>query len=233
MFSGIVEAIGIVTGLVKADSLSDGGEAGQVARDGVRLELSSELFAPEFVRDVLSRAYHKVGDSICVSGVCLTIVAYDPSARKAVFELASETLRASALGGLKVDDKVNLEPSLCLGDSLHGHLLSGHVDAVGRVRSLEREDENTMKLVVEYPLGLSKYIAAKGSIGISGVSLTVGEVRDDYFSVYLIPHTCAVTTLGALVAGDKVNLEVDLIARYVVRALEVGRSAVERGIDVE
>jgi riboflavin synthase len=151
-----------------------------------------------------------VGDSICVQGVCLTVTAL--TGRGFTAELSPETLAVTA--GLERPGAVNLEKSLALGERLGGHLVSGHVDGVGEVTRFEGG-----VLEVRAPAELARFIARKGSICIDGVSLTVNRVQASLFEVYLIPHTLQVTTLGRLLPGARVNLEVDLIARYVERLL--------------
>ena len=151
-----------------------------------------------------------VGDSICVQGVCLTATSVGP--RRLTADVSEETLRVTA--GLDRPGEVNLEKSLSLGDRLGGHLVTGHVDGVGEV--VQRQQG---VVGIRVPRALSRFIAAKGSICVDGVSLTVNRVGDDVFDVNLIPHTLEVTTLGRLAAGVRVNLEVDLIARYVERLL--------------
>jgi len=155
-----------------------------------------------------------IGDSICVSGVCLTAVAIDASTFAA--DVSIETLSCTTLGMLKSGDCVNLEKSLRLADRLGGHLVSGHVDGVGRVVAVE-PDARSQRWVFEVPSALSRYIAAKGSVCIDGVSLTVNEVAANRFGVNLIPHTIGATTFQDKRVGDAVNIEVDLIARYVER----------------
>jgi riboflavin synthase len=151
-----------------------------------------------------------VGDSICVQGVCLTVTATKP--RGFMADVSAETLRVTT--GLAAPGAVNLEKSLALGGKLGGHLVAGHVDGVGEVT---KKDGTVVG--VRAPKALSRYIAAKGSVCIDGVSLTVNRVDGERFEVNLIPHTLEVTTLGRLAPGVKVNLEVDLIARYVERML--------------
>ena len=153
-----------------------------------------------------------VGDSICVQGVCLTVTA--KTGRGFTADVSQETLRVSA--GLDRPGPVNLEKSLALGDALGGHLVTGHVDAVGEVVS-----RSGGVVAVRLPQGLAKYVALKGSICIDGVSLTVNRIEADVFDVNLIPHTLEVTTLGRLAPGVRVNLEVDLVARYVERMLGI------------
>jgi riboflavin synthase len=151
-----------------------------------------------------------VGDSICVQGVCLTVTAKTP--RGFTADVSEETLRVSA--GLDRPGPVNLEKSLALGGALGGHLVTGHVDAVAEVVSRDGG-----VLAFRTPTRLSKYIARKGSVCVDGVSLTVNKVEGDVFEVNLIPHTLEVTTLARLAPGVRVNLEVDLVARYVERML--------------
>ncbi len=155
-----------------------------------------------------------IGDSICVSGVCLTAVAIDASTFAA--DVSIETLSCTTLGMLKSGDCVNLEKSLRLADRLGGHLVSGHVDGVGQVVAVE-PDARSQRWAFEVPSALSRYIAAKGSVCIDGVSLTVNEVAANRFGVNLIPHTIGATTFQDKRVGDAVNIEVDLIARYVER----------------
>ena len=152
----------------------------------------------------------RIGDSICVQGCCLTVV--KKAKGRLWFDVSGETLRVTA--GLDRPGEVNLEKSLGLGDKLGGHLVTGHVDGIGVVR---KRSGGFVKLKV--PKKLSKYVARKGSICVDGVSLTVNRARGGTFEVNLIPHTLAVTTLRRLAAGSRVNLEIDLIARYVKRML--------------
>ena len=151
-----------------------------------------------------------VGDSICVQGVCLTVTALTP--RGFTADVSDETLRVTA--GLDRPGEVNLEKSLALGGKLGGHLVTGHVDGVGEVSA-----RNATAVAFRVPAPLRKYVAAKGSICVDGVSLTVNRVEGDVFEVNLIPHTLEATTLARLAPGVRVNLEVDLIARYVERVL--------------
>jgi len=155
-----------------------------------------------------------VGDSICVSGVCLTVIAKSTSSFEV--DVSAETLHCSA--GLDQPGEVNLEKALRLSDRLGGHLVSGHVDGVGEVVAFEPVGESH-RLAVRAPAELAKYIARKGSITVQGVSLTVNTVNGPEFEINLIPHTLQVTTLRHLKPGSRVNLEVDLIARYIERLL--------------
>ena len=170
-----------------------------------------------------------LGASIAVSGVCLTVVHADDSSFAA--DVGFETLRCTKLGAIRVGDAVNLEPALRLGDSLGGHLVSGHVDGLGKLIASEARGE-ARELWFEAPDALLQYIAAKGSICIDGVSLTVNQVQANRFMVGIVPHTLRSTTLGSLQIGDSVHLEVDLVARYVVRWLEVRGEKPESKLDL-
>jgi riboflavin synthase len=190
MFSGIVTAVGRIA---RADPRGD----------GLRLRIEAPGFDLEDVA---------IGDSICVQGVCHTVVARQGDA----FEVDTSHATLSVTAGLEAGREVNLEKSLRLSDRLGGHLVSGHVDGVGHVIELE-ELGGSARLVVQAPGSLAKYIARKGSIAVDGVSLTVNAVDDARFEVNVIPHTRAVTTLRNLAPRARVNLEVDMIARYVER----------------
>jgi riboflavin synthase len=192
MFSGIIAAVGTIDRI-------------EQARGGLRLSIDAGKLG---LRDVA------VGDSITVNGACLTVV--KRGKRSFSVDVSSETLRVTA--GLDREGEVNLEKALRLSDRLDGHLVLGHVDGVGKVTGVERLGANR-RLSVRAPGALSRYIARKGSIAVNGVSLTVNAVRGAEFEVNLIPHTLAVTTLKDLRAGDRVNLEVDPLARYAERLL--------------
>jgi riboflavin synthase len=155
-----------------------------------------------------------VGDSVSVAGVCLTVV--EAREGRLAFDVVPETLTRTALGRLEPGDFVNLEPSLRVGDPLGGHVVQGHVDAVGSVRSLEPEEESR-RVWVDAPESVVRYCLEKGSIAVDGVSLTVTDVDESGFSVALIPETLERTTLGAVGPGDPVNLEVDMLAKFAVR----------------
>ena len=157
-----------------------------------------------------------IGASIACSGVCLTAIGRGQGWFRV--QASAETRARSTLGNWRVGTPVNLERPLKLGDELGGHLVAGHVDGVGRLQSL-REDGDSLRLVFEAPAALAPGIASKGSIAVDGVSLTVNEVTGARFGVNIIPHTRAVTSLGSLKVGDPVNLELDLIARYVARLM--------------
>jgi len=164
----------------------------------------------------------RTGDSIAVSGVCLTVVEHD--ARGFAADVSNETLSLTTLGDLAAGSHVNLEPALRAGDPLGGHLVSGHVDGVGRVVSLV-QDARSWRIRFETPPDLARYVARKGSIAIDGVSLTVNEVEGREFGINIIPHTWQVTTIGGYAPGRRVNLEIDPIARYVERLLAAGAAA--------
>jgi riboflavin synthase len=161
------------------------------------------------------------GASIACSGVCLTVVAIGEDDGRTWFSVdaAAETLRLTTVGGWRHGTKINLERALKVGDELGGHIVAGHVDGLATL--LEREDLTEMaRLTLQAPAPLARFIAAKGSVAVDGVSLTVNEVDGDTFTVLIIPHTLKVTTLGALAAGNEINLEVDLMARYAARLME-------------
>jgi riboflavin synthase len=158
-----------------------------------------------------------LGESVAVSGVCLTVVDSLPGAL--AFDLAEETLRVTTLGGLGAGDPVNLERPLRFDGRLGGHLVLGHVDGVGRVTRVRPEGEGT-RVDVEVPARLRPLLIPKGSVAVDGVSLTVAALEEDAFAVALIPHTLAVTTLGQRRGGDPVNLEMDVIGKYVRGFLE-------------
>ena len=197
MFTGIIQSVGRIARLEPR-----GGD--------VRLHVDT---ADLDLADV------QLGDSIAVSGVCLTAVTLD--ARGFSADVSNETLSLTTLGKHKAGDPVNLEKALRLADRLGGHLVSGHVDGVGKVVSIT-PDGRSLRWVFEVPAALSRYIAAKGSICIDGTSLTVNEVNGHRFGVNLIPHTVEHTTFVDRKAGDAVNLEVDVVARYVERLLGAG-----------
>jgi riboflavin synthase len=162
-----------------------------------------------------------IGASIACSGVCLTVVARGGGGNRGWFDVdaAAETLRVTTVGGWQQGTRVNLERALKVGDELGGHIVAGHADGLATV--LAREDLTDMaRLTFRVPAELARFIAAKGSVALDGVSLTVNEVAGDTFSVLIIPHTLAATTLGTYAVGDAVNLEVDLMARYAARLME-------------
>jgi riboflavin synthase len=164
----------------------------------------------------LDPAMFGLGDSICVQGCCLTVT--DIVGRAFAADVSRETLSLTTLGDLVVGSSVNLEPSLKAGDALGGHLVSGHVDGVAQIADMTG-DARSVRIKIGVPPQLAKYIARKGSVAVDGVSLTVNDVESATFGVNIIPHTQAVTTLGKLVPGARVNLEIDQVARYVERLL--------------
>ncbi|MBK8958500.1 MAG: riboflavin synthase [Proteobacteria bacterium] len=205
MFTGIVATVGRITQLARR------GDAMRMAIDSAGLDLS----------DVA------LGDSIAVSGPCLTVVEF--GARHFAVDVSTETLARTTLGARQVGDAVNLEKALRLTDRLGGHLVSGHIDGIGTV--VRRETLNDyIRWVVRVPGELAHYLAFKGSVAIDGVSLTVNGVDGDTFEVLTIPHTLERTTLGALSAGAAVNIEVDLIARYIERMLSKTQAPAGGGI---
>jgi riboflavin synthase len=166
-----------------------------------------------------------VGDSVSVNGACLTVT--EKEGNLLYFDVIGETLEKTTLGNLKPKGPVNLEDSLKVGDPLSGHLVLGHIDCVGKIKNIEKIGEN-VSMELEIPKEFSDLIAQKGSIAIDGVSLTVGGVKANVFKVHLIPHTLKVTTLKYRKRGDEVNVEFDVIARYIMKSKEGVRAS---GID--
>jgi riboflavin synthase len=162
------------------------------------------------------------GDSIAVNGVCLT--ALDPAPGRFAADVSAETLARTTLGSAKPGDRVNLEASLRLGQTIDGHLVYGHVDGVGRVAALEPSARSVV-LTIELPPALARYVAVKGSVTVDGVSLTVNSAARDRFSVNIIPHTREITVISGYVQGSPVNIEVDMIARYLERLLTADTDA--------
>jgi riboflavin synthase len=193
MFTGLIQDVGKV-------------QAVEPAGGGVRLTVSTRL-------DLGSV---KVGDSVAVDGVCLTVVRL--SGTTFTVEVSPETLRRSTLAAVKQNHPVNLETALKLSDPLGGHLVSGHVDGMGEILEVEPEG-NSWRYRFRVPREIGRYLVEKGSVAVDGVSLTVAECGDEDFSVTLIPHTAQSTTLGKKRAGDRVNLENDIIAKYVEKFL--------------
>ncbi|MFE1171872.1 riboflavin synthase [Streptomyces sp. NPDC058773] len=208
MFTGIVEELGAV---VAVENLGDSppATAGGSPTRSARFRLRGPV--------VTEGAKH--GDSIAVNGVCLTVV--DTADGEFTADVMAETLNRSSLGALAAGSRVNLERPMALGGRLGGHLVQGHVDGTGTI--LERTPGEHWEIVkVALPAALSRYVVEKGSITVDGVSLTVVEAADDYFTISLIPTTLALTTLGIKQVGDPVNLEVDVLAKYVERLLGRG-----------
>jgi riboflavin synthase len=194
VFTGIVEAVGSVAGL-------------RPGATSTRIEIEAPGLAGEVA----------IGDSVAVSGACLTVAA--ASGTRMSFDAVAETLVRTSLGALRVGARVNLERALRAGARLDGHIVQGHVDGTGTVRALERAGDD-VRLHVDFGPEVADYLVDKGSVAIDGVSLTVVSARPDGFDVALIPHTLAVTTLGEKRPGDRVNLEADVLGKYVRRYLE-------------
>ena len=204
MFTGIIEEMGSVKALRR--------EAG-----AARLTISASA--------VLGGT--ALGDSICVNGVCLTVVEMGKSGFSA--DVANETLKITNLGELQTGQKVNLERALQLSARIGGHLVTGHVDAVGRIRE-KKQEGNSWRIFIDTPETALRYIIKKGSVAVDGISLTVADADETGFSIAMIPHTAKLTTLGFKSAGNSVNLETDIIGKYVERLLS-GR--VEGGVSME
>ena len=193
MFSGIVKELGVAVAVEEA-----GGGRELVIR------------APETAAQV------KLGDSVAVDGVCLTAAAVDGD--RISFHAVPETIARTTLGALELEQRVNVEPALRAGDELGGHYVQGHVDGVGHIQSVEAEGEG-LRVFVEAHDDVLRYCVGKGSITLDGVSLTVAELAADAFAIALVPHTLAATTLSELAPGQQVNLEVDVLAKYVERLI--------------
>jgi riboflavin synthase len=200
MFTGIVEELGTVRGL-----------------ENHRLDVGCRAVT----------AGSPAGASVAVNGVCLTVV--DGDDRHLSFDLSDETLARTSLGTLRAGARVNLERPVTLASRLGGHLVQGHVDGVGEVIEVTPDEAGGSTLRVRIPAELRRYVVHKGSISVDGVSLTVAALHDDGISIALIPHTLAVTTFGAIAAGDVVHLEVDLIAKYVERLTQAHQDPAPRG----
>jgi len=194
MFTGIVEEMGAIAGLEKT-------------LVGTRMTILASIVMGDL----------KIGDSVSVNGVCLTAVTIGE--RDFAVEVSVETLAVTTLGNLGVGTPVNLERAMKLNERIGGHLVAGHVDGVGIVRS-RHQDSNTIFFTIEAPSEILRYCVAKGSITVDGISLTINEVSDHGFSIAIIPHTAKVTTLGLKQVNDPVNLESDLIGKYVERLLQ-------------
>ena len=194
MFTGIVETVGEVVAVEPEGELT-------------RLTLE----APAVTEGV------KLGDSVAVNGCCLTVVAHDE--RSLAFEAIQETLDKTSIGALRVGSRANLERAMPAGGRLDGHIVQGHVDGTGTVQALERDGDD-VRLFVSCGPEVAEYLVPKGSVAIDGVSLTVVGAREDGLDVALIPHTLAVTTLGERQPGDRVNLEADVLGKYVKKYLD-------------
>jgi riboflavin synthase alpha subunit len=204
----------VFTGIVR--------ERGRIVRaDGGPEGLSLELEAPA------TAALSGVGDSVSISGACLTVTSVEDGRLR--FHAVPETLERSSLGRLETGTEVNLEPALRAGDPLGGHYVQGHVDGVGSVRSLEPEGEGA-RLWVDAPADVLRYCVDKGSIAVEGVSLTIAGLDGTGFAIALVPHTLEATTLGAIRPSDPVNLEVDVLAKYVEKLVRADdRGTINRG----
>jgi riboflavin synthase len=203
MFTGITEATGVIESLERAE-------------DGGRLRIKVKD-APEMFREI------KLGDSISINGCCLTVVAFEASHFSA--DLSGETLRRTSFGAKNTGDLVNLERPLAVGARLGGHFVQGHVDGTGRVTELIPEGDNWW-LSVRVPNDLRGYVAEKGSIAIDGISLTVARWREGVASIAIIPFTYSHTNVRAMVAGDSLNLECDILAKYVESLIEARNAKV-------
>lgn len=193
MFTGLIIELGEVAGLQRKTG------------DAVL-----SIRGREILKDI------SLGDSISVNGVCLTVT--DVNQDIASFDVSGETLRSSNLGELKRGERVNLEPSLRPNSKMGGHFVTGHIDGIGRIRS-RRSEGHAERIVIEAAGNVLRYLVRKGSVAVDGISLTVVDVLDDAFSLVIIPHTGSLTTIGFKKAGDSVNLEPDILAKYVERFL--------------
>ena len=198
MFSGIITHLGKIT---------------EIIENSASRVLKISVLDSNFWMDV------HPGDSIAVMGCCLTVVEH--TALEAVFDVSAETLRCTILGHLVVGEMVHLEKSLRLSDRLHGHLVLGHIDGVSTVTSRSLEG-NALQLWFKVPAALIKYIVRKGTVALNGVSLTVNEVKEDQFSVMIIPHTQLKTMLQTLEPTQQVNIEIDMLARYMEKLIQPG-----------
>lgn len=207
MFTGIIEELGTIQTIT-------------TARDGARIVVQ----APTILADA------KIGDSIAVNGVCLTVVGKTASTFAA--DVSAETLRRTSLKQIKQNSKVNLERPMTPSARFGGHIVQGHVDAMGEFLFAKAEGEGWI-VRISFPPQLGKYIVEKGSITVDGISLTVAALGDDWFEIAVIPHTWKVTNLATLRPGDAVNLEVDLIAKYVERMLQPYQGQAKSGLTLE
>ncbi len=199
MFTGLVAEMGVIASVARRSG-------------GARLSLKAGALAGEA----------GIGDSICINGACLTVVERQGDILS--FDLSDETLRSTNLGELRSGDRVNLEPALRMDSRLGGHFVTGHVDGVGRIRSKTLEGD-VYRIVITADRAVAGYLVEKGSVAVDGISLTVVDVYPDGFSLVIIPHTAAVTTIGLKGAGDAVNIEVDILGKYVSKFLAKGKDA--------
>ena len=193
MFTGIIEGLGRIVRFDKKTSN--------------RSEAKMQIKLGKLAKGL------KVGDSVAINGVCLTAI--DISKEIAEFEMIGETIKKTSLGSLKSGDKVNIERSLKVGERLEGHFVLGHVDGIGTILKIEKQS-NQIKIWITVPKELSKYIIKKGSVTVDGISLTVVDTLKNHFSVSIIPHTLKVTNLNYKKMGDKVNIETDILGKYIL-----------------
>lgn len=204
MFTGIVED------LVKIEDIKKTGASEKTKIDGIE---DKNRHDTEITINVEKMEKLKIGDSVAINGVCLTVAKLDKT--MATFQIIDETIKKSCFSSIKKGDKVNIERSLKVGDRLEGHFILGHVDCVGKIEGIEKNNTGSKIIVEIADRGILHLIAPKGSITIDGISLTVVSVVDDKVEIALIPHTLENTTLGIKNTGDLVNVEVDILARYV------------------
>lgn len=208
MFTGLVEEIG------KIESIAKSTKSAKIT-----------IKANKVLEDV------KLGDSICTNGVCLTVTSFESN--KFTVDVMAETMRRSNLRNISIGAEVNLERALRVGDRLGGHIVSGHIDGIGQIKNYEQED-NAVWVTIETSKEILKYIVEKGSIAIDGVSLTVAYVDENIFKVSIIPHTKDMTTLLRKKIGDVVNLECDMVGKYIEKFLSVKEeSPSKKGIDLD
>jgi riboflavin synthase len=202
VFTGLIVALGDIISVQKRSG-------------GAILSLRSDLLSPDA----------GIGDSISINGVCLTVV--KKGMNELSFDLSEETLRSTNLGGLKKGDRVNLEPSLSTGSRIGGHFVTGHVDAAGRIRR-KTQSGDMLTFEIEAPPEVVGLFVEKGSVAVDGISLTVVDILKDAFTLVIIPHTAKLTTLGFKGPGDTVNIEADILGKYVARFLQKGTGQDER-----
>lgn len=191
MFTGIVEEIGVTAGINRT-------------RSGICLKVRTDIISSDA----------KLGDSIAINGVCLSIV--DVKNKVVSFDVIQETLKKTNIGGLRINSAVNLERSLQADSRIGGHFVSGHIDYKGRITDVLRGAEGT-GFKISLPVEFSGFVVKKGSVSVDGVSFTVADIQRDNFTIYLIPHTLKATTFGNKKKGDPVNIETDLIGKYIVK----------------
>jgi riboflavin synthase len=195
MFTGLIESVGRIDALTRSDQ-------------GVRLRIATSL-AAELA----------IGDSLATSGVCLTVV--DKTATDVGMDVSPETLRVTTLSELEVGSLVNLERPMRADGRFGGHIVQGHVDGTGIIAAIDAEGEEFYRLTVAYPAPLAPFFIHKGSVAVDGISLTIADLRDDAFAIQIIPHTWANTNLSKASPGMRVNLECDLVGKYVMRAADL------------